>query len=153
MKVEGVEMDHVAIMKKSWMLLEKIISGEKKIESRWYSNKSSPWNKIKPDDNIYFKNSGEPITVMAKVERVMQFDALNHNKVRKIISEYGEWDGIGINDRDKFFELFKDKEYCILIFLKNPKRIEPFSISKKGFGSMTAWMTLPQGIEGVRRAA
>jgi len=35
-------MDHVAIMKKSWKLTEKILSGEEKIESRWYKSKYSP---------------------------------------------------------------------------------------------------------------
>lgn len=29
-------MEHVAIMKKSWGLTRKILSGEKTIESRWY---------------------------------------------------------------------------------------------------------------------
>lgn len=29
-------MEHVAIMRKSWGLTDKILSGQKKIESRWY---------------------------------------------------------------------------------------------------------------------
>ena len=27
-------------------------------------------------------------------------------------------------------------------FLKNPQKIEPFKIDKKGFGNMAAWITL-----------
>ncbi|MBU4370146.1 hypothetical protein KKG58_05355 [Patescibacteria group bacterium] len=37
-------------MKKSWNLTEKILAGEKKIESRWYKSKCSPWGKIKEND-------------------------------------------------------------------------------------------------------
>ncbi|MDO8559127.1 MAG: hypothetical protein Q7R84_02240 [bacterium] len=39
-------MEHLAIMKKSWGLTEKILSGQKKIESRWYLSKRSPWDTI-----------------------------------------------------------------------------------------------------------
>ena len=28
----------------------------------------------------------------------------------------------------------------MLIFLKNPQKIEPFEIDKKGFGMMSAWI-------------
>ena len=40
-------MEHVAIMKKSWGFIEKILGGQKTIESRWYSLKSKPWDNIK----------------------------------------------------------------------------------------------------------
>jgi len=39
-------MDHVAIMKRSWGLIPKILSGEKTIESRWYKKRIPPWNRI-----------------------------------------------------------------------------------------------------------
>jgi len=39
-------MDHVAILSKKYELLDKIISGEKTIESRWYVNRIAPWNKM-----------------------------------------------------------------------------------------------------------
>ena len=38
-------MEHLAIMKKSWKLLPKILKGEKKIEARWYVSRVCPWNK------------------------------------------------------------------------------------------------------------
>ena len=40
-----IDMDHVAIMKKSWGLIPKILDGRKKIESRWGIHKCSPWGK------------------------------------------------------------------------------------------------------------
>ena len=133
-------MEHIAIMKKSWNLLEKILSGKKKIESRWYMNRYAPWNRILPGETIYFKNSGEPVSIQAEVEKVLQFENLSPEKVKEILDEWGGADGIAIDDIPKFFQLFKSKNYCMLIFLKNPKAIKPFEINKKGFGLMAAWI-------------
>ncbi len=133
-------MDHVAIMRKSWGLLPKILNGTKTIESRWYTHKCAPWNKIKKGNTIYFKNSGEKVTVKAGIGGVKQFENLTSVKVGQILTKYGQKDGIGMPDLSKFHKLFKNKRYCILVFLKNPKRIKPFEINKKGFGAMSAWI-------------
>jgi ASC-1-like (ASCH) protein len=134
-------MEHLAIMKKSWDLTSKILSGKKKVESRWYKTKRPPWDLIKSGDVVYFKDSGEPVTIKAEVEKMMQFSRLTQVKVRKILDVYGKDDGIESGEIQKFFEIFKDKKYCILIFLKNPTRIEPFQINKNGFGTMAAWIS------------
>ena len=135
-------MEHLAIMKKSWKLTEKILSGKKKIESRWYSSKKAPWGKIKPGEKIYFKDSGEPVTVVAEVNHAVQYDALTPEKVRDTLEQNGEDDGIEKERLSYFFELFKKKRYCILIFLKNPHSVGPFVINKKGYGNMAAWITV-----------
>ena len=139
-KSAKINMDHVAIMKKSWGLTQKILTGKKKIESRWYKLKYSPWGKIEKGDNIYFKDSGEPVSIKAEVEKVLSFSDLTPQKVKNILYEYGRDDGIEKNKIPDFFELFKNKKYCLLIFLKNPKRIKPFEIDKTGFGMMSAWL-------------
>jgi len=135
-------MHHVAIMKKSWGLTEKILNGEKKIESRWYKNKVRPWGKIKKDDTVYFKNSGEPVKIKADVSEVLQLENLTPNRVKEIFNKYGKDDGIEKTDFPDFFEMFKDKKYCLLVFLKNPVEIKPFDINKTGFGAMAAWITV-----------
>src|SRR4030042_5669181 len=135
-------MKHVAIMKKSWGLTQKILSGKKKIESRWYKSKHAPWNKIKTGETIYFKDSGELVSIKAEVAEIMQFSNLTPDKVRELLEEYGTDDGIEKEKIPDFLELFKDKNYCMLIFLKNPKKITPFDIDKKGFGSMAAWISI-----------
>jgi ASC-1-like (ASCH) protein len=133
-------MEHLAIMKKSWNLTEKILSGEKKIESRWYKSKYSPWDRIKEGEWIYFKDSGEPVSIKAEVEKVLQFSDLNPDKVRKILEDYGKDIGIAKDKIAGFFEMFKDKTYCMLIFLENSQTIKPFNINKTGFGIMSAWI-------------
>ncbi len=152
-------MDHVAIMKKSWGLTEKILSGEKKIESRWYMARSAPWNRIKAGETVYFKNSGEPVTIKATVAKVLQFSDLNQDKVLEILKKYGKDIGISRALGGHSFclqvfaktvptrsldalHLFKNKKYCLLIFLKNPVKIKPFQIDKKGFGMMSAWISV-----------
>jgi len=135
-------MEHIAIMKKSWGLTQKILSGQKKIESRWYKVKYAPWNKIKSGELIYFKDSGEPVTIKAEVDKVIQFSDLTSEKVREILHQYGKADGLDNAKIPEFFELFKNKRYCMLIFLKNPKKVEPFNINKSGFGAMSAWISI-----------
>lgn len=137
-------MHHIAIMKKSWGLIPKILSGEKTIESRWYRNRSAPWGRIGAGETVYFKNSGEPVSLKATVRRVLQFEGLMPSRVRALLQQYGAADGISRRDLAKFYTLFKDKKYCILIFLKNPQLVPPFAVDKRGFGSMAAWLTLPR---------
>jgi len=135
-------MEHIAIMKKSWGLLPKILNREKTIESRWYKNRYTPWDKIKKGDVVYFKNSGELITIKAEVSNVIQFSGLIPTKVKWILHKYGLKDGLGIDELDKYYQMFKNKNYCLLIFLRNSQEIEPFDIDKTGFGAMAAWITV-----------
>ncbi|MBS3075886.1 hypothetical protein J4429_05515 [Candidatus Pacearchaeota archaeon] len=102
-------------MKKSWGLTQKILSGKKKIESRWYKNKYQPFNKICNGEIVYFKDSGEPVTMKAEVERVLQFENLNPDKVKEILDKYGNDDGIESNKLEYFYNLFKNKNYCLLL--------------------------------------
>ncbi|MDO8444483.1 MAG: hypothetical protein Q7S80_03185 [bacterium] len=127
-------------MRKSFGLLEKIISGEKSIESRWYLQRSAPWDEISAGDTIFFKNAGEPVTIKADVGEVRQFDRLNPLKIRQILSKFGERLGYSGSELNNYFTQIKNKRFCILIFLQNIKKVKPFDIDKKGFGTMSAWL-------------
>lgn len=133
-------MDHVAILKKQWNLLSLILKGEKTIESRWYKNKIKPYNVIKADETIYLKETGHPITAKVTVKEVMQFDNLTPQKVHTLLKQYHKQIGIKEHQIDKFYELNKHKNYCILIFLKDPMFTKPFEIDKTGYGNMSAWL-------------
>lgn len=134
-------MEHLAIMRKSWGLTQKILNGQKKIESRWYSVKYRPWDSIEEGETVYFKDSGEPVKIKAEVSKVLQIVDLTPTRVKEILDEYGDEDGLEKEKVPEFFERFKDKKYCILVFLKNPVGVEPFDIDKTGFGAMSAWIT------------
>ncbi len=135
-------MDHVAIMKKSWGMTEKILDGRKKIESRWYINKYRPWGTIKRGDSVYFKNSGESVAIKTQVDQVMQFSGLDPARARNILNKYGRDIGIGGTQMKAFFGRIKDKKYCILIFLTQPVAVKPFEIDKTGFGLMSSWIVV-----------
>lgn len=135
-------MEHIAIMKKSWRLTQKILRGEKTIESRWYRSRRVPWDRIQIGDVVYFKDSGESVTIKAKAIKVLQFSGLDPKKVKEILIQYGSDDGIEKNKILEYYNRFKNKKYCILIFLSNPKKIIPFEINKIGFGAMVAWITV-----------
>ena len=143
-------MDHIAIMKKSRELLPKILSGEKTIESRWYKSRRFPWNKIQKGERIYFKNSGEPVTLTADVEKILQFESLNPEMISAIIDKYGKTPGICLEDLSKSKRTLSEANYCILIFLKNIKKTTPFKIDKSGFGLMSAWIAV-DSIEKIKK--
>lgn len=129
-------------MKKSWGLTEKILIGEKTVESRWYKARYAPWNRIKPGDNIYFKDSGEPVTIRAEVTKVLQFDNLNPAKTEQILVKHGKAD-LGTNHMmPEIRKYVSGKNYCILVFFNNVEKIGPFDIDKTSFGAMSAWITV-----------
>lgn len=141
-------MNHIAIMKKSWGLIPKIVSGEKTIESRWYKNRVAPWDRIQIGDTVFFKNSGEAVTAVAIVSKVLQFSDLDKKQFNEIIGEYA--DQISLTNKD-YNEYYQSKNYCILIFLENVRELEePFTIDKAGYGSATAWMCV-ENLEKVKK--
>lgn len=135
-------MDHVAIMTKSWGLIPKIISGEKTIESRWYKTKHAPWDRIKKGDILYFKNSGEPVTAIAKVTVVNQNEISNDKEVLSLMRKYSIQD-LGVNEiPTEIKDYILGKRYAIFIHFNSVKSIKPFDIDKTGFGAMSAWITV-----------
>jgi len=130
-------MDHVAILSKGW--LEKILSGEKTIESRWYEFRVKPYQGISAGDTVYFKISGVPeINTKALVKKALFFGDLDSTKIENILKEYASKIGV---DRS-FAQEVNDKKYCTLIFLDNVEKIEPFSIDKAGYGVGCAWISV-----------
>lgn len=140
-------MDHIAILRKSNIrkgdnLLGDILRGTKTIESRWYVNRIAPWNRVEVGETIFFKESGCSITAKAKVSKVLQYDNLSEDFLRKIVDKYS----LKISPsttKEEFLNWLmgqKEKRYCILIFLKDVERIEPFEIDKTGYGNSCAWL-------------
>lgn len=142
-------MDHVAILRKANIskgdnLLRDILNGTKTIESRWYMNRISPWDKIKKGDVVYFKESGRPVTAKANVSRIIQIDNLNDITLKDLINKYGN--AISPNkSQEKWSNWIKKhtkKRYCILIFLKDVEKVKPFNIDKSGYGISSAWLAV-----------
>ena len=133
---------HLAILRKSSGLLEKITSGEKKIESRWYSTRRAPWGRIKEGDIVFFKYSGGAVEASAKAAKVLQFSDLTVDKIENIWAKYGNQIGLEAERIPAFLKSIGEKRYCILVFLKDVKRIQKFKIDKTGYGNASAWIVV-----------
>ena len=70
-------MEHLAIMKKGY--IEKILSGEKKIESRFSINKITPFHTVSAGDKVYMQEVGKEVSAMFEVDKVLFFDNLSEN--------------------------------------------------------------------------
>lgn len=143
-------MDHVAIMRKSWGMLPKILSGEKMIESRWLKNRSAPWGRIKMGDVVYFKETGLPVALCATVKSVDSHANLYPQLVRTLLEKHHKELGILKDDLEEFYRRMKNSRYVLFIFLKDVKATEPFEIDKTGFGAMSAWICV-EDISIIRR--
>ena len=137
-------MYHIAIMKKSWGLLPKILAGTKTVESRWYKTKRAPWGKIAKGDVVYFQDSGEPVTVKATVFKVDQFEICDNTHALEVARRYAS-SGLGTEEiGEEIKKYITDKKYAIFIHLVKPQKVKPFVFDKKGHGLQTAWITFSQ---------
>ena len=126
-------MKHIAVVRPPFY--DMILNGEKTIESRWSLNKCAPYKKVNKDDVIYLKLPGKSISAIAEVEKV-EFYELNVSLTEKIKILYGK--EIGIHKFENW-EIYKNKKYLTLIWLKNVRKIEPLEIKKK---NKAGWATI-----------
>jgi ASC-1-like (ASCH) protein len=107
--------------------LEKIITGQKTIESRFTKVRCPPFGAISPGDKIYFKKAGGPVIAKGLAEKVMFYSDLNGEKIRDITSAFSD----GLQVESSFIDCKQASRYCTLIFLCNVVRVKPFRVDKK----------------------
>jgi hypothetical protein len=130
-------MDHVAIVLHKGMILEKILSGEKTIYSRWLTREPTRYPRVDSGETIYFKDSRErDIYTKATAVDMVEFHYLTSDLMKKIIEKYGKQMCID----QSYLPKLEGKNYCTLIFLEDTQKITPFHINKKEFGRGAAWI-------------
>ncbi len=117
-------MDHLAIMTKGY--IDKILSGQKTIESRFSKNKITPFHKVNIGEKVYLQETGKNVTAMFEISKVIYYENLNENMIHKIKTEYGTQ----IAADDSFWQKKKASRYATLIFINNPIKITPFKTYK-----------------------
>ena len=117
-------MEHLAIMKKGY--IEKILSGEKSIESRFSINRITPFQQISTGDKVYLQETGKPISASFTTGKVLFFSNLDEAKISEIKSEYGQQ----ICAEAEFWESKKNARYATLIFVEDPIPEKPFKVHK-----------------------
>ncbi|OGC50628.1 hypothetical protein A2716_02990 [candidate division WWE3 bacterium RIFCSPHIGHO2_01_FULL_40_23] len=133
-------MDHVAILKKEWGLLKKILSGQKTVESRWYKTQVAPWDKIFKGDVVYFKDSGRPVTLKAKVLDVHQYFVKDNKQALGLMKKYTLRDLGAADIPQEIRNYILNKKYAIFVLLSEISEVPAFNIDKTGYGMQSAWM-------------
>lgn len=80
-------MEHLAIMKKGY--IEKILSGEKSIESRFSMNRITPFHRITTGDKVYLQETGKSVTASFTAGEVLYFSDLDEERISEIKAKYG----------------------------------------------------------------
>lgn len=117
-------MEHLAIMKKGY--IEKILSGEKSIESRFSVNRITPFHRIATGDKVYLQETGKQISASFTAGNVLFFSDLDEEKIGAIKKEYGQQ----ICADEEFWESKKHAKYATLIFIEDPISEKPFKVHK-----------------------
>lgn len=135
-------------MKKSWDLIPMILEGRKRVESRWYMARYTPWDKVRKGDTVYFKDSGGPVTVKARIIKVDQYEVRDDHHALKILQSY--YNDLGHDKKpQELSDYIRGKRYAIFVFFDSVEEIESFEIDKTGFGISSAWMVI-EDVEKVK---
>ena len=116
---------HIAVMQQPY--LEKIIAGQKTIESRFTKVRCPPFQAINQGDRIYFKKAGGPVIARGLAEKVLFYSDLTDEKIRTISETFSD----GLQVESSFIECKRASRYCTLIFLSDVQRVKPFRVPKK----------------------
>jgi len=108
--------------------IEKILSNEKTMESRFSLNKIIPYGEVAKDDIILLKKSAGDILGQAIVDNVLYYDNLKPESVALLRKEYSSELKVG----DLFWQNKAKSKYATIIFLKKAERyIAPIKYKKK----------------------
>lgn len=129
-------MKHLAIFKGNGG--EKILTGEKTIESRFSRRKSPPFGAISSGDLVYIKPTGKEIIGEFRVQKVLFFDGIEDADIKDIKERYGK--GLAIDDID-YWKGKSGSKYGTLIFIGDSARYltSPIKIPKK---DLRGWVVL-----------
>lgn len=126
---------HLVILKKCY--LDMILEGRKRIELRLYKTKHPAFGRVFVGDKLFLKISSGPVCVIATVEKVKSFEDLTPGKILDLKRRFNHDIGGG----DGLWQSKMDCKYCLLVWLKDVKTIEPVRIQKKDW---RAWVVLTE---------
>ncbi len=128
-------MKHLAIFKGGGA--EKILSGEKSIESRFSKGRIAPFGSVSTGDLVYIKPTGADLIGQFKVKKVIFYDGLGKVGIEEIKEKYG--DKLAVDEN-----YWKNKENCkyaTLIFIGESAKFitSPIKLKKK---DQRGWVVL-----------
>lgn len=126
---------HIAIFKGDGA--EKILTGEKTIESRFSKGRIAPYGVVCSGDLVYIKPTGADLIGQFKVKKVIFYDGLGKEEIKEIREKYG--DKLAVDEN-----YWKNKESCkygTLIFIGDSAKFitSPIKLKKK---DLRGWVVL-----------
>ncbi|MBI4039393.1 hypothetical protein HY388_01035 [Candidatus Daviesbacteria bacterium] len=117
--------------------IDKILSGQKTIESRFSRQKIAPFGQVAKGDLILMKQSGGKLRGQFLVDKTIFFDHPSTQDVQLIKNKYAQ--EIAVDE--KFWLRHEGACYITLIFITHPTAflVEPFKIPKK---DLRGWVVL-----------
>jgi len=126
---------HLVILKKPY--LDMILEGRKRIELRLYKTRHPAFRRVFASDKLFLKISSGPVCATATVEAVKSFEDLTPERILELKHKYNHDIGGG----DEHWQSKIGCKYCLLVWLKNVKAIDPILIQKKDW---RAWVVLTE---------
>ena len=126
---------HLVILKKPY--LDAILSGRKRIESRFSKTRRPAFGRVSPGDKLFFKISSGPVCATATVAEVKNFENLTPNKILKLKGQYNR----DIGGTNEYWQSKLDSRFGFLVRLRDVQPIEPVRIGKKDW---RAWVVLTE---------
>jgi ASC-1-like (ASCH) protein len=127
---------HLVILKRPY--LKMIMEGRKRIELRLNRTRQPAFGKVRAGDRLFLKAASYPVSATATAEDVKSFEDLTPEKILEIKRQYNH----EIGGADEYWQSRMDCKFCLLVWLKDVKSIEPVRIDKKDW---RAWVVLEKG--------
>ncbi|UCE98617.1 MAG: ASCH domain-containing protein [Planctomycetota bacterium] len=124
---------HLVILKRPY--LDAILSGRKQIESRFTKVRRGFFGRVFPGDTLFLKQSSGAVCAAATVLAVKKFEDLTPIKVIEIREQYDDY----IGGSDEYWRSKTDSRFCLLVWLKDVRAIEPVQIGKRDW---RGWVVL-----------
>lgn len=127
---------HVAIV--SPTVAERLLSGKKKIESRFSQTCRAPFGLVRAGDMIYFKITGGQIVARARARSVRELSNLNKSLIIKIRRQFGRQ----IAADEGYWEKKQAARYGVLVWLGRVSRPKITPKVPRQYGA--GWVCLGQ---------
>lgn len=118
---------HLAVF--SDPILDELFAGNKTVESRFSTNRISPFGKVRTGDIVLVKKSGGPVMGVFVTGSVSSFSNLTPAKMKSLRIEYSN--RLGLSQSNEFWSEKASSKYGTLITIKHFKKIMPYHVEKK----------------------
>jgi hypothetical protein len=126
---------HLVILRQPY--LEAILTGRKRMESRFTMTRRAHFGRVLPGDRLFLKESSGPVCGTATVAAVKNFENLTPKQIADLKRRYN----CDIGGTEEYWRAKVHCRFGFLVWLKDVERLEPLRISKKDW---RAWVLLTE---------